>query len=195
MDIKILKFILVIVVFLFSALSGTIIGYCGSAAEFDRIEFPEGDRYFPEIIVQYSTPVFIWDDFTSYRTELWGDNQRGNISILKLERKDHQGDMLPEGRLMLKNKEMVWLLKRLSYGQVEFRWSGLGKRVKGTDKFLGFGDPNEGYAAGFRLHDLGLGEGIQLYATTVNHGQSFRTKIPWKKRLRHFNPFYCSLDA
>jgi len=52
--------------------------------------------------------------------------------------------------------------------------------VKGTDKFLGFGDPDEGYAAGFRLHEGGK-EGVQLYAVTINHGQEVKTKIAWEK--------------
>ncbi len=159
----------------------------------DLLEFQEDDRYFPKIIVQYDTPVFLWDDFFSFRRDVWGDNQNGNIEIEKVNRgRPNHGKtgMLKDGKLVLINKQMVWLLKRLSFGQVELRWSGLGERSKDTDKFVGFGDPNEGFAAGFRLHDLGDGKGTQLYATTINFGHTVRTLVPWKKDYASSTRFF-----
>ena len=170
----------------------------GSARAEEILEFQEKDRYFPKIIVQYSTPVFIWDDFFSYRLDVWGDNQNGNIEIEKVNRgRPGHGEsgVLQDGKLVLREKQMVWLLKRLSYGQVELRWSGLGERKKGTDKYFGFGDPNEGFAAGFRLHDLGDGKGIQLYATTINYVQTARTRIPWKKEYERGTRFIVAWKA
>lgn len=167
---------------------------CLNAASAEEIlEFQEKDRYFPKIIVQYTTPAFMWDDFFSYRMDVWGDNQNGTIEIEKVSRgRPGHGEsgVLQDGKLLLREKQMVWLLKRLSYGQLELRWSGLGNPGKGTNKYVGFGDPNEGFAAGFWLHDLEDGKGNQLYATTINYGQTVRTRIPWKKEYGSSTRFF-----
>ncbi|MBT8579361.1 hypothetical protein G6646_00200 [Polynucleobacter paneuropaeus] len=167
-------------IILFSVIFYSKISY-GDA---NLIVFPEKTRYFPEIIYQYTSPEFIWEDFNKYNMEIWGDNVNGNINISKSNNTytDHiTNKELINNELVLKNKEMIWLLSRLSYGQLEFRWSSIGSPKKGEDKYIGFGDPNEGYAVGYRIYDRGGSEGIGMYAVIINHGQLQYHKIKWSE--------------
>ena len=150
--------------------------------QIDRNEiykFAGNDKYFPHLIRQYQTPLFIWEDFSMYNTNVWGDNQSGNIKIIKshVPRVDHITKQPTfNGALQLTAGQMIWLLDRLQFGQVEFRWTKIGRPVKGEDKYIGFGDPNEGYCTGFRIFtDNGI---AKLSAFTMNHGQFFVRDIP-----------------
>lgn len=146
------------------------------------IEFLKGSRYFPSIIFQVDTPVFLWDGFSKYDQSLWGDNQNGKIEVIPREEFGTE--------LLLKEKQMIWLLYRLHYGILEFRWLKLGDSIKEkeSDKFFGFGDPNEGFAAGFRIKSLDGGK-TKLFAETINFGQIYKTPIEWEedfKSARYF---------
>lgn len=146
------------------------------------IEFLEADRYFPSIVFQVSNPVFLWDNFSKYNRGLWGDNQNGKIETVS------RGKL--GGELLLKEKQMVWLLYRLHFGILEFRWLKLGDIMdeNESDKFFGFGDPNEGFAAGFRIKSLNS-QKPELFAETINFGQIHRTPIEWEedfKSARYF---------
>lgn len=146
------------------------------------VEFQGTDRYFPQSIIQMSSPKFLWDNFSTYDQKLWGDNQNGDINT---ERFGDGG-----GQVLLEEKEMIWLLYRLSYGTVEFRWLNLQEAIhnENSDKFFGFGDPGEGFATGFRLHSVDR-KSVALYAETINFGQTYRTLIPWSddyNRARYF---------
>jgi len=165
---------------LFFGLSFTSVGFAWDAMTEDGAEFPNKDRYFPKVMVQYQRVLFLWDDLVDYRQDVWGDNQNGKVTLRteKRARTSHGvTDYLDNGKLILKNQEMVWLLKRLNFGQFECRWCGLGKAEPGNDKFIGFGDPAEGYAAGYRLYSGDKGPG--LYVFLVNQGQAKTVAIPW----------------
>jgi hypothetical protein len=145
------------------------------------VEFPDENRYFPKIIFQTATPVFLWDNFSHYNKDFWGDNQNGKIEIVS------NGKL---SGLLLKEKQMVWLLYRLHFGILEFRWLKLGDSIKQekTDKFFGFGDPNEGFAAGFRLKSL-KNQKPQLLAETINFGQIHSTPVKWDEDFKNARYF------
>lgn len=160
------------------------------------VQFTEGDRYFPDLMLQFETPAFIWDDFFTYKSELWGDDQGGEVEIAGRQRfffQHGEKSDLWDGVLVLKNKQMIWSLFRLPFGQFECRWCGLGKLASKEDKFIGFGDPAEGYAAGFRKfnHQGAMG----LYAFLINHGQSALVPIPWKKEYQTSTRFIVEWGA
>ena len=140
----------------------------------DRSEiyrFSKKDKYFPTLIKQYQSLKFLWEDFDTYDRNVWGDNQSGAIEIITshVGRTDHVSNLATfNGAARLNSGQMIWLLDRLNYGQVEFRWIKLGPPEVGTDKFIGFGDPNEGYCSGFRMFDNG--KGVKLHAFVMNQG-------------------------
>ena len=147
-----------------------------------HVNFQADDRYFPKSIIQIASPKFLWDNFSSYDKKLWGDNQHGRIKTQSFN--DNSGQVI------LGEKEMIWLLYRLSYGTVEFRWMDVQNAIhdENSDKYFGFGDPGEGFAAGFRLHSVD-NQPVALYAETINYGQTYRTLIPWRDdyiRARYF---------
>ena len=49
----------------------------------DEAIFSTNDKYFPDLLLQYSKPFFIWDDFNIYNQKLWGDDQGSNVLIVK----------------------------------------------------------------------------------------------------------------
>jgi len=138
------------------------------------IEFLKDSRYFPSVIFQVDTPVFLWDGFLKYDQNLWGDNQNGKIEVVPREEFGTE--------LLLKEKQMVWLLYRLHFGILEFRGLKLEDFMdeKESDKFFGFGDPNEGFAAGFRVKALDS-QVPELFVETINFGQVHKTSIEWKE--------------
>lgn len=146
------------------------------------LQFIGEDRYFPALVYQYNLPKFIWEDFRVYNKKIWGDNKNGNIEVapsVTSYLSNQNTTKLQNNHLFLSEGEMIWLLDRLSFGQVEFRWSSIGLPGPDEDKYIGFGDPNEGYAVGFRLYDAGENE-VNLYAITLNQGQIQKKKINWQ---------------
>lgn len=106
-----------------------------------EIEFNGSDRYYPTYMInrEGDIPVFLWDTFYTYNKKFWGDNLGGNVDA---------GNRM----LNMSNGDSLWLLYRLSYGRLEFRWMKWGVSPDiSQEKWIGFGDPGEGEFAGFKM--------------------------------------------
>lgn len=146
--------------------------------------FHGSDRYFPYLHKQYYYPKFIWDEFYEINKETWGDNTNGNLQLIpeKIGQVNHiTGEKIKNNNIKLLPKQMIWSLQRHNYGQVEFRsiefTSSFTDEVS-EEKFWGFGDPGEGYAAGFNITKTNNTNNV-LELLVVNHNIRRSKLIKW----------------
>jgi hypothetical protein len=141
------------------------------------------DRYFPYLHKQYYYPKFIWDEFYSIDKETWGDNTNGNLKLIPENNPQTNhitGEKIKNNNILLLPKQMIWSLQRHNYGQVEFRSIELSMPFNDggeEQKFFGFGDPGEGYAAGFEISKINNNNLLEM--VVINHGVRRSNSIKW----------------
>lgn len=145
--------------------------------------FHNSDRYYPYLHKQYYYPKFIWDEFYEINNETWGDNTNGNIKLIPETNPatNHvTGEKIKNNNVFLLPNQMIWSLQRHNYGQVEFRGIEFDRTFNDKfieGKFFGFGDPSEGYAAGFNITQFNNSNVVELLV--VNHNVRRGKYIKW----------------
>lgn len=149
--------------------------------------FHDEDRYFPYLHKQYYYPKFIWDEFYSIDKETWGDNTNGNLKFIpenNTQTNHITGEKIKNNNVLLLPKQMIWSLQRHNYGQVEFRSIEFSNPFNDgieEKKFFGFGDPGEGYAAGFNLTNIDNNNLLEM--VVINHNVRRSNYIKWDPKF------------